>query len=86
MIQERVKAGLARARAQGRRLGRAPTPDATKAKVIALRLTGQTVAAIADELKIGIATAERILRAHREAIAPIAVQAVHKNPHRDEHP
>lgn len=33
MIQERIKAGLARARAQGRRLGREPGPSRKRQKV-----------------------------------------------------
>jgi hypothetical protein len=40
-----------------------------KARFIARRSCGGTVAAVAEECKIGIATCKRILRAHREAQA-----------------
>ena len=52
MIQERVKAGLARARAQGKRLGRPPVPPITIAKVKALREQGLSIRKIAKRVGI----------------------------------
>ena len=52
MIQERVKAGLARARAQGKRLGRPPVPPIKIAKVKALREQGLSIRKIAKRVGI----------------------------------
>jgi DNA invertase Pin-like site-specific DNA recombinase len=52
MIQERVKAGLARARASGKRLGRPPVPPITVDKIKALRETGLSLRTIAK--KVGL--------------------------------
>jgi DNA invertase Pin-like site-specific DNA recombinase len=63
MIVERVKAGLSRARAQGKRLGR-PCLDATReGKVRALRAQGKGMIKIAREVGIGIGTVKRIVDA-----------------------
>ena len=52
MIQERVKAGLARAKAQGKRLGRPPVPPIKIAKVKALREQGLSIRKIAKRVGI----------------------------------
>jgi DNA invertase Pin-like site-specific DNA recombinase len=62
MIQERVKAGLARAKAQGKRLGRPPVPAPTVARVRAIRATGKGMLSIAKELGIGVGTVQRIVK------------------------
>ena len=55
MIQERVKAGLARAKSQGKRLGRPPVVDARKLKaVLAGKKAGLSVRQIAK--KVGLST------------------------------
>jgi DNA invertase Pin-like site-specific DNA recombinase len=64
MIQERVKAGLAQARAQGKRLGRPPVPTRTVERVQAVRSTGKGILAIARELGIGVGTVQRIVNAN----------------------
>jgi DNA invertase Pin-like site-specific DNA recombinase len=63
MIQERIKAGLTRARAQGKRLGRPPVSSRTVAKVWALRATGERkgIISIAKKLGIGVGTVQRIV-------------------------
>ncbi len=60
MIQERVKSGLARARASGQRLGRPPVAVRKRAEVLKLRRDGQSVRAIARALKLAPGTVQRI--------------------------
>lgn len=63
MIQDRVNAGLARARAQGKRLGRPTLGSETEARVRALRATGMGVVKVAKTLGIGVSAVQRIGRA-----------------------
>jgi DNA invertase Pin-like site-specific DNA recombinase len=63
MIVERVKAGLKRARAEGRVLGRPRVGATVEAKVLALRGKGRGMRAIARELRIGNCTVARIVNA-----------------------
>jgi DNA invertase Pin-like site-specific DNA recombinase len=62
-IQERVKAGLARAKAQGKRLGR---PRVRVPHTSLERVRGMSVRDAARELKISRATAQRLLAQNRE--------------------
>lgn len=63
-IRERVKAGLRRAKAQGKRLGRprSITPD-IESKIRALRAKKRGIHAIAKELKVGVGTVQRVIAA-----------------------
>jgi DNA invertase Pin-like site-specific DNA recombinase len=61
MIQERVRAGLNRAKAAGKRLGRPPASDKTVERVQALRSSGKGILKIAKELGIGTSTVQRIV-------------------------
>jgi DNA invertase Pin-like site-specific DNA recombinase len=61
MVQERVKAGLARARAQGKRLGRPRVTAEGEASVRAAKATGKGIRKIAGELGIGVGTVQRIV-------------------------
>ena len=61
MIQERVRAGLARARAQGKRLGRPKVGPKVEAAVRAARAKGKGIRRIASELGIGVGTVQRIV-------------------------
>ena len=63
MIQERVKAGLARARKEGKTLGRPKTSEATEANIRKLRATGMGMLAIARELGVGTSVVQRVLKA-----------------------
>jgi DNA invertase Pin-like site-specific DNA recombinase len=63
MIQERVRAGLARARAQGRKLGRPRVSAETVAAVHAIRATGKGMLSIAKQLGLGSGTVQRIVSA-----------------------
>ena len=64
MIQERVRAGLARARARGARLGRPPkaTPRVRR-KVLSARRSGRSMRQIARDLQISPATVHAIVKA-----------------------
>ena len=64
MIQERVRAGLERARARGKRLGRPPkaTPQVRK-KVLAARRKGRSMRQIAGELRVSAATVHAVVKA-----------------------
>jgi DNA invertase Pin-like site-specific DNA recombinase len=61
MIQERVKAGLARAKAQGKRLGRPTVAPKVQAAVRAASDQGKGIRQIARELGIGVATVHRLV-------------------------
>jgi DNA invertase Pin-like site-specific DNA recombinase len=61
MIRERVRAGLERARAQGKRLGRPRTPEAVELKIRAARQQGKGIKKIARELGIGVSTVQRVV-------------------------
>lgn len=55
MIQERVKAGLIRAKAQGKVLGRPKVSHQIERKVTEIRNTGKGVKKIAQELRLALA-------------------------------
>lgn len=63
MIRERVRAGLARARAEGTKLGRKPLEATNAAKVAAIRAMhhrGTGIRRIACELGVGVGTVLRV--------------------------
>lgn len=63
MIVERVNAGLARAKAQGKKLGRPTLGSDTEAKVRELRANGMGVVKVAKTLGIGVSVVQRIEKA-----------------------
>jgi DNA invertase Pin-like site-specific DNA recombinase len=68
MLRERVFAGLARAKAQGKKLGR-PQVSAEKADAIRqARASGMGERRIARELKVGVGTVRRIAQARCAAV------------------
>jgi DNA invertase Pin-like site-specific DNA recombinase len=60
MIRERIKAGLERARAQGKRLGRAKVSDEVDRAVRASIASGTGILKTARTLGIGTKTVQRI--------------------------
>ncbi|MGQ0800056.1 MAG: recombinase family protein [Pseudomarimonas sp.] len=63
MIQERVKAGLATARAKGKRLGRPKVLAEVESQIKALRQGGMGQAKIAREVGCGVSTVRRVIGA-----------------------
>lgn len=61
ILRERVRAGLAHARQNGKRLGRPPTAAANSKQVRRLFRSGISKAAIARRLQIGRTSVRRIL-------------------------
>jgi DNA invertase Pin-like site-specific DNA recombinase len=61
MIQERVKAGLERAKAQGKVLGRPKVKEGTEVAIRRLRDTGMGKRKIAGQLGVGVSTVMRVL-------------------------
>ena len=62
IIVDRVKAGLSRARTQGKKLGRPRVGMEVEAKVMALRGEGHGMRKIARALGIGNCTVQRIVK------------------------
>src|SRR5688572_19492594 len=60
IIKERVNAGLARARAQGKKLGRPRVAGTVEARVRELRRGGAGVKAVAKRLGVGVGTVQRV--------------------------
>lgn len=60
MIVERVNAGLARARAQGKILGRPRVDVATETNIKRLRASGMGMGRIARQLGVGVSTVQRV--------------------------
>jgi DNA invertase Pin-like site-specific DNA recombinase len=60
MIQQRVNAGLARARAQGKRLGRPKIDQTTEWAICQALATGQGILKTATQLGVGRGTVQRI--------------------------
>jgi DNA invertase Pin-like site-specific DNA recombinase len=63
MIRERVNAGLARARAKGKTLGRRPVSAKIEARIRELRATGIGILKIARQLGIGTSVVQRVVGA-----------------------
>jgi DNA invertase Pin-like site-specific DNA recombinase len=62
LIVERIHAGLARARAQGKALGRPPVAAAVEERIRQLRNTGMGKRRIARECGCGVSTVQRVLK------------------------
>ena len=65
MIQERVKAGLKRARANGKTLGRPRIGVAIERKIVRHRRNGKGIHAIAKEVGVGTGTVQRVIASMR---------------------
>jgi DNA invertase Pin-like site-specific DNA recombinase len=63
LIGERVRAGMVRAKAQGKRVSRPPIPEATRRRIEELWREGKSINGIAKELRIAYGTAWNYIRA-----------------------
>ena len=63
IIRERVNAGLARARANGTKLGRRPVKPAVEARIRQLRARGDGILKISKKLGIGTSVVQRVVGA-----------------------
>ena len=63
MIQERVRAGLERAREQGKVLGRPRVHATVESRICKKRREGKGIIKIAKELGVGTSTVQRVVRA-----------------------
>lgn len=61
IIRERIHSGLARARSQGKRLGRLPVSNRTEVQIRRLRADGLGKLKIARTLRIGTSVVQRVL-------------------------
>lgn len=61
MIQDRIRAGLDRAKAQGKRLGRPPLDDAKRDEVLQARQRGLSVRRISTEVGLSVGAVHRIV-------------------------
>lgn len=57
LISERVKAGMARAKAQGKRISRTPIAEELQVRIAALYAEGLSIHQISKQLGIGYGTA-----------------------------
>src|SRR4051794_31831692 len=71
MLRERVNAGLCRARAEGKRLGRPRIGADLERRVRELRAAGDDLKLIARKLGVGVGTVQRIDRETREQAGSI---------------
>ncbi len=61
MISERVKAGLARTKAKGTKLGRPKVDEECEAQILELRSSGMGILRIGKELGVGTSTVQRVI-------------------------
>jgi DNA invertase Pin-like site-specific DNA recombinase len=70
MIRKRVCAGLDKARAKGKRLGRPQVAPAVEGAIRAARASGKGQLAMARDLGVGVSTVRRVLSARAGTEAP----------------
>lgn len=63
IISERVKAGLARTRSKGTKLGRPRATPETEAEIRQLRSTGMGIIKIGKQLGVGTSVVQRVIAA-----------------------
>lgn len=81
LIRERVKAGVAHAKAKGKRLGR-PIEEINVKKLLELRNQGSTVRAIAQEIGVSVGLVHKTLRNyHQETLNKSGVSSQEMSVH-----
>ena len=61
MIKERINAGLSRARAQGKKLGKPRVSLEVESKIRELRSMGRGIRKIAGQLRVGVSAVKRVV-------------------------
>ena len=61
MVKERINAGLTRAKAKGKKLGRPKVSPEVENKIKELRSTGKGIRKISSELGVGVCTVKRVV-------------------------
>lgn len=64
-IRERVMSGLARARSEGKRLGRPRVGPEVEAAILRERANGKGMRRVAQDLKVGVSVVQRVINASR---------------------
>ena len=67
LIRERVRAGMARAKAQGKRISRAPIPKKFQSRIAVLHAQGISISQISKQLGIGYGPAWYYVKRLKEA-------------------
>ncbi|MBT4700213.1 MAG: recombinase family protein, partial [Rhodospirillaceae bacterium] len=62
MIQDRVKAGLARARSQGKTLGRPKVASKVRQSILGARSKGRSIRNIATEVGVSVGTVHGVIK------------------------
>jgi len=71
MIQDRVRAGLERAKAQGKVLGRPRVSKAVERSIRRERAKGKGIRRIATDLGVGVGTVQRVVRKDQQETAEV---------------
>ncbi len=71
LIVERVKAGMRRARLEGRRIGRAPL-DVDRATIVSDRISGMSLTQVAKRHRVSRATVVRLVKQAKQCQAAVA--------------
>ncbi len=69
LISERVRLGMARARAQGKRISRPPIPGTKQREIVRLHKMGRSLRQIEGEIGVSRATAAKYVNAYKNAAA-----------------
>src|SRR4051812_8836256 len=77
LIGERVKAGMARAKAQGKRTSRPPIPEATRRKIAELYGQGMPIKQISKQLGIAYGTAWNYAKGGRGSVGGLPTAGLH---------
>ncbi len=75
LISERVKAGMARAKAQGKRISRAPIPTGLQTRIAKLYKQGTSIHQISKQLGIGYGTAWNYVQRCKQATSSHALDS-----------
>jgi len=70
LISERVKAGMARVKAQGKRISRSPIAKGVQVRIVELHAQGVSMHQISQQLHIGYGTAWNYVQRFKQGVVP----------------